>query len=1240
VRRTLPLAIGLLVVLALAAVSTLLGRLNLHEAEQERLAERARLTQSIGSYVTQAYAPAKLQADVDRAPFNASSPALNELLLQQFQVTPTGDPNVIVALFDRSGRSIAARPEKNSLTISTLGDAWPRALSGSVAQTQAFRLDGDVFRAIAVPVGKGTPWAVLVTVPRDDSGRQFQQRLEGFGAKGGGYSTVDGSGIVLTSHDPAQIGSRQFDAAQMQAIRSEHFHQWFTGTGSDRTVSMTSLDPNTGYAQVFTQRLDALFSDLRHSQQVHDLTVLAVLAIAVLALVLLGWRRERAARRSAARLHALLRNSHDLLLVVNPDFTTRFVSPAVEVLLGHDAADLTGRPLLDVVHPGDADRVVAMLTDQLDSKLLNVRLRAADGTVRWFDIESSDRSAVVQLSGILLTCHEVGDRKNLQDRLTHQASHDELTGLANRAVFVEQVELARTRIERDPAGRFALLFIDLDHFKPVNDTLGHDAGDQVLRTVAARLSGTVRPADLVCRFGGDEFGVLLDGADQETACEIASRLVAAVRATVAVGTKLVNIDASIGITLAEDGSATPEMLIRQADEAMYLAKESGRGRYAVHADRYRDPHARGRGPGGALPLPRSSQPESNGVVQTRPAGSLAHRGFPRHVPTADRGGWRTRTRHLLPLLIAGTMVAGIAGAGSLQESRAGAAAEQHRIAERSDITVRVAEYSAVTTDPRRLMGAVSKAPWNLADRTANGAVLESFSHSPAAGSGSIVALSDLSGRVEASFPAGSAVDLPRTDETWARARLGVPGFSKVQSATTTPRAWYVLPIVRDGAPQALLLLGQDARQAEIAKLMLAVGSLGFGDGGLSGVDVNGVVLVSWDPKLTGSSLVEPRDLVGLELGQVRRFTRHGDTYLVTAAWSPGDPNKRYIVFRQPTDVFFGDLRSGQTTRNLLLLGLVCASVFGLALINRRRELSERNARERLRALLHNAHDLVVAVDAAGRTTFVSSAIEGLLGHDPAAWADRPVLELVDEADRARLHRALGPELASAGGGSQVVPDVRLRTIDGSTRWFDVGIADLTDNPALSGVLLTCHEIGERKRLQDELSHRARHDVLTGLPNRASFASHLTTLIDGAHPFAVLFIDLDHFKPINDRHGHDAGDAVLQAVASRLDAAVRSSGFRPHDLISRLGGDEFAVVLDGVDGMQARQVADRILSGIRAPIRVGTTDVAIGATIGIAFADPGAGLNGSRADLVVQRADTAMYEAKVAGRGRYAVYDGV
>ena len=172
-------------------------------------------------------------------------------------------------------------------------------------------------------------------------------------------------------------------------------------------------------------------------------------------------------------------------------------------------------------------------------------------------------------------------------------------------------------------------------------------------------------------------------------------------------------------------------------------------------------------------------------------------------------------------------------------------------------------------------------------------------------------------------------------------------------------------------------------------------------------------------------------------------------------------------------------------------------------------------------------------------------------------------------------------------------------------------------------------------------------MLTGLANRATFSRHLDVTANSGQPFAVLFIDLDHFKPVNDRYGHDVGDAVLQAVAGRLESAVRSGATRPADLISRLGGDEFAVVLTGIDDLDARRVADRVLSAVRQPIRVGASEVTIGATIGISFADPGdaartdgAGLHQGPVDAstVVQQADTAMYQAKVAGRGRYAVFE--
>ena len=1229
--------VGLVAVVALAAISLIVGGVNLRDAEQHRLDERTRLTQQISAYTVQAYGSDKLRADVHRAGFTAASQALDELLLQGFQVTPTGDPNVVVTLFNRQGRPIATRPERNTLSVDLLGDAWPRALSGQVAEASAFRLNNELLRAYAIPVGAGRPWAVLVAVPRDESGRQFQQRLGGLGTKDGGFSSTDTRGVVFACWNPALLGTQQLSESDVSIVRAQGSQTWFTGSGRDRRVTIAVADPNTGFLQIFSQRTKDLYSDLSAAQRTRDILVLAVLTVALAGLMLLGWRRERTSRRSGARLHALLKHAHDLVLVVDPGSTTSFVSPAIEDLLGYDQATWSGRPLLEIVDPDDAERLLAMLGDRAGGRLLNLRLRASDGSLRWFDVESSELNGEEHLSGTLLTCHDVGERKDLQDQLSYQATHDALTGLTNRALFCENLEAVQRSAHRPSGCGVAVLFVDLDHFKPVNDTLGHDAGDQVLRTVARRLTAAVRSGDLTCRFSGDEFGVLLPGADETLASEIAQRLVQAIRAPIAVGASLVHIDASIGIALAQ-GVRAPhesERLIRDADEAMYLAKEAGRGRYAVH-----------RGTGAGIPPPRTGGEGPRGplgldVDLTRVASAELRRSgaFPRSsLSTPARSfSLRRRVQHLVPLLVAGALVVGIATLGSVQEAGAQRHAEAKRVMDRSDITLRVAEYSAIVTDPGRLRPAIAAAPWNLNDPTANAAVLDGFSHSPVAGTNSIVALTRLDGTVLASDPPGSTVNLPLSSPTWEYARRGTSTLSPVLDATTTPRAWYTLPVLQNGEPTALLLIGQSERDAEVSKLMVAVGSLGLGEGGLADVDPSGTVYVAWDPKLIGTTILKPDDLAGLRLGDVRRIERAGRTLLITPSHLAGDPSPRFIVLSQPTSVFFGDLRSGQAARNLLLFVLVCVTVLGLALLNQRRELAERRSRARLHALLHHAHDLVVAVDSSGRTTFVSSAIEGLLGQAVNDWSRRAFLDLVTPDDRDRVGQALH-EGWDDGEVDRVLADVRLLTVEGGVRWFDIGIVDLRANPSVTGLLLTCHEIGDRKRLQDELTHRAHHDVLTGLPNRATFAEHLTQVTsDGPRVYAVLFIDLDHFKPVNDRYGHDVGDAVLQAVAARIESTVRrDSRTRANDLLCRLGGDEFAVVLAGAAETDARMVAARILNAVAEPISVGSTQVVIGATIGIAFSDPGAPEQ-LQIDSVVQRADSAMYQAKAAGRGRYAIF---
>ena len=330
----------------------------------------------------------------------------------------------------------------------------------------------------------------------------------------------------------------------------------------------------------FEQLTDDLMGDLREAQQQRNLSLIAILAVSLTALVLFQIAREVAARRAEARFSALLRNGQDMIAVVDGHGQLSFLSAAVENLLGHQEDDWRHRPLADLCHPEDVPRLAALLAEPT-STLLNLRLRTSSGEYRWFDVEASDLRGHPEVGGILLTCHEIGDRKRLQDELRYQASHDRLTGLPNRSELTDR--LNALVVGGRPASRFALLYVDLDHFKPVNDTFGHDAGDLVLVTVAERMRTAAGPNGFVSRLGGDEFVIVLDGAGQSEAMAVARKLLEAARTPVAVGPALAHLDASIGISLAEPEMEfhSVEQLVRAADEAMYQAKTSGRGRFQI-----------------------------------------------------------------------------------------------------------------------------------------------------------------------------------------------------------------------------------------------------------------------------------------------------------------------------------------------------------------------------------------------------------------------------------------------------------------------------------------------------------------------------------------------------------------------------------------------------------------------------------------------------------------------------------
>ena len=183
--------------------------------------------------------------------------------------------------------------------------------------------------------------------------------------------------------------------------------------------------------------------------------------------------------------------------------------------------------------------------------------------------------------GLVIGIADVTEARKLQFELEQMALHDALTGLPNRNLFYDRLTLAAAQAERQD-GRFSLLFVNLDNFKPINDSLGHEAGDIVLQTIADRLSAALRATDTAARTGGDEFAAILPGADETTAEHVGKRILDKLCKPITYENNECVVSASIGIAMYPKDSTDPEHLVRLADEAMYRSKDDGRNRYTFY----------------------------------------------------------------------------------------------------------------------------------------------------------------------------------------------------------------------------------------------------------------------------------------------------------------------------------------------------------------------------------------------------------------------------------------------------------------------------------------------------------------------------------------------------------------------------------------------------------------------------------------------------------------------------------
>ena len=325
-------------------------------------------------------------------------------------------------------------------------------------------------------------------------------------------------------------------------------------------------------------------------------TVAAVLPLAALLAVFARERHgrienarelHRMAEQSEARLQSIVQNSSDLIAVVERDGAIRTLTGATEPVFGPQREAAVGQPLQAWAHPDDAPLLDALLARVASATPRSShegewRIRRANGAYGYVETVATNLLDDERMGAIVLTARDVDQRRAFEEQLRHRAFHDPLTQLANRALFYDRIEHALTREARDDQ-HVAVLFLDLDDFKVINDEMGHAVGDELLVGVAGRLRGCLRSADTVARLGGDEFGVLLEHvAGTNEVVQAAERVLAGFDEPFLVHGDPHAVSLSIGIAVSGNGERSVDEMLRQADLAMYAAKRDGKHRWGLY----------------------------------------------------------------------------------------------------------------------------------------------------------------------------------------------------------------------------------------------------------------------------------------------------------------------------------------------------------------------------------------------------------------------------------------------------------------------------------------------------------------------------------------------------------------------------------------------------------------------------------------------------------------------------------
>ena len=294
---------------------------------------------------------------------------------------------------------------------------------------------------------------------------------------------------------------------------------------------------------------------------------------------------DQAARHNEARFRSLVQHSSDVIIVTRADGTIRFVSPSVTRVFGYDPSGMLRSTVSELLHPDDRERAAAFFSTAAQAPgvtgPVEWRFSQPDGSWLHAEILATNLLHDTTVKGVVLNTRDVSERRRLEEQLTHQAFHDPLTGLANRALFRDRVSHALALAQRR-GSPVTVIFLDLDDFKKVNDSLGHGEGDRLLIAVAERFLACARSADTVARLGGDEFAILIEGAEGQDG--LPDRLATAMSHPFSLSGNQVRATASIGVASASPGDRADDLL-RNADMAMYAAKRHGKGRAETYESR-------------------------------------------------------------------------------------------------------------------------------------------------------------------------------------------------------------------------------------------------------------------------------------------------------------------------------------------------------------------------------------------------------------------------------------------------------------------------------------------------------------------------------------------------------------------------------------------------------------------------------------------------------------------------------